>query len=205
MQLWKILNVWEMFVSGHKCEPQHVVHQPPATHIPLQGCSCPLQVVPSVSTFPCLVLYIGYFPCGGTMACTLGSCLGHSMSLLMTWPMSLMVGLGGRWDTFQIFFSIQTFQIGFFVEHIQELAASEISSTDPNSVKCLHSFLLQHIFFAIVFTNFFILLSHISFLCVLKHWNCFDECFTFLFESLWSANFKNQKWRKNYCKELHVL
>ena len=37
-----------MFVSGHKCEPQHVVHQPPATHIPLQGCSCPLQVVPSV-------------------------------------------------------------------------------------------------------------------------------------------------------------
>ena len=149
------------------------------------------------------VLYWG-FPCGGTMACTLGSCLGHSMSLLMTWPMSLMVGLGGRWDTFQIFFSLQTFQIGFFVEHIQELAASEISSTDPNSVKCLHSFLLQHIFFAIVLTNFFILLSHISFLCVLKHWNCFDECFTFLFESLWSANFTNQKWRKNL-KKMHWL
>ena len=54
-----------MFVSGHKCEPQHVVHQPPATHIPLQGCSCPLQVVPSVSTFPCLILGISMWRYNG--------------------------------------------------------------------------------------------------------------------------------------------
>ena len=202
MQLWKLLNVWEIVcfrtqMWASACCPPTSCYTHPSTgmFLPTAGGSLCFYIP---------VSYIGYFPCGGTMACTLGSCLGHSMSLLMTWPMSLMVGLGGRWDTFQIFFSLQTFQIGFFVEHIQELAASEISSTDPNSVKCLHSFLLQHIFFAIVFTNFFILLSHISFLCVLKNWNCFDECFTFLFESLWSANFTNQKWRKNL-KKMHWL
>jgi len=59
--------------------------------------------------------------------------------------------------------------IEFFVEHIQELALSEISDSDPNSVACLHSFLLQHLFFAIILLNVIILLFHSAFLHWLKH------------------------------------
>ena len=61
------------------------------------------------------------------------------------------------------------FQIEFFVEHIQELALSEISDSDPNSVACLHSFLLQHLFFAIILSNLIILLFHSAFWHWLKH------------------------------------
>jgi len=59
--------------------------------------------------------------------------------------------------------------IEFFVEHIQELALSEISDSDPNSVSCLHSFLLQHLFFAIILLNFIILFFNFTFLHWLKH------------------------------------
>jgi len=54
--------------------------------------------------------------------------------------------------------------IAFLVEHTWEQAFSEISDSEPNSVTCLSSFLLQHVFFVIVFINLFQLLCHFAFL-----------------------------------------
>ena len=60
-------------------------------------------------------------------------------------------------------------QIGFVVQHIQELVFSQISDSEPTSVACLHSFLLQHLFFAIIFSNVIILIFHFAALYYLKH------------------------------------
>ena len=60
------------------------------------------------------------------------------------------------------------FQIDFFIGHIQELALSEISDSDAKNVACLHSFILQHIFFTIILLNFVILIVHFAFLYWLK-------------------------------------
>ena len=117
-----------------------------------------------------------------------GFCLGQRMYLPTIWLMSLKTGLGDLWVTSNaVCYHLYVYkvlkisslklcahvlkvlkniflQIAFLVEHTWEQAFSEISDSQPNSVTCLSSFLLQHAFFVIVFINLFQLLCHFAFL-----------------------------------------